>query len=274
MVVLMVRRWTLPTLAGAWLFGLGLTVALLGPAARADVRAPLASASRAKGNTGTVQGPDGPCRGDGTTRYVDCGNGTVTDTVTGLIWLKQTDCLGTQAWTRAMAAAAALKAGACSSSANPLKDHSASGDWRLPTFDEWTAMIAQAVAMGCVNNGATDPSPSLTNDAGTACYGDGKTSSFAGVTSADYWSSTTEAVGIPRLKRWDGSVNPEVEPLSNSAPLLRRIAADTDADLQSGVRQTKTLPHPWSTQVPDSLKRRATEPSMAGRSGGELLDGC
>ena len=35
---------------------------------------------------------DGPCF-DNTNRYVDCGNGTVTDTVTGLIWLQQADCL-------------------------------------------------------------------------------------------------------------------------------------------------------------------------------------
>jgi len=31
---------------------------------------------------------DGPCF-DNVNRYVDCGNGTLTDTVTGLIWLKK-----------------------------------------------------------------------------------------------------------------------------------------------------------------------------------------
>ena len=49
---------------------------------------------------------DGPCF-DNTNRYVDCGNGTVTDTVTGLIWLKQADCLGINDWAAANQAAAA-----------------------------------------------------------------------------------------------------------------------------------------------------------------------
>src|SRR5688572_9003749 len=35
-----------------------------------------------------------PCA-DKTKRYVDCGNGTVADTMTGLIWLKQASCLST-----------------------------------------------------------------------------------------------------------------------------------------------------------------------------------
>jgi hypothetical protein len=67
-----------------------------------------------------------------------------------------------------------------------LTDGSSPGDWRLPTKDEWSATIAQAVAMGCAGTG-----PSLTNNAGTACYGDGLTSSFAGVASDYYWSSAS-----------------------------------------------------------------------------------
>jgi hypothetical protein len=37
----------------------------------------------------------------------------------------------------------------------------------------------------------TGTAPSLTNEAGTACYGDGSTSSFAGVASVVFWSSST-----------------------------------------------------------------------------------
>jgi Protein of unknown function (DUF1566)/Collagen triple helix repeat (20 copies) len=115
----------------------------------------------------------GPCF-DSDNRYVDCGNGTVTDTVTGLIWLKQADCLGFQNWVNANAAAAALANGACG-----LTDASSPGDWRLPTQAEWNAVRAAA----CV--------PSLTNDAGTACLSVGP-SSFVGVaTVTPYWSSTT-----------------------------------------------------------------------------------
>jgi hypothetical protein len=84
------------------------------------------------GTGGTATRAAGPCF-DMDNRYVDCGNGTVTDTVTGLIWLKQTDCLGFQNWVNANAAAAALANGACG-----LTDGSSPGDWRLPTQAEWT----------------------------------------------------------------------------------------------------------------------------------------
>ena len=126
----------------------------------------------------------GPCF-DNANRYVDCGNGTVTDTVTGLIWLKQWNCLPSNTWAAAVQAAAGLKDGACG-----LTDKSAAGDWRLPTKDEWSATFARAVALGCRLGGLGVP-PSLTNDAGDACYGSGVGSSFAGVASDFYWSSTS-----------------------------------------------------------------------------------
>jgi hypothetical protein len=116
-------------------------------------------------------------------RYVECGNGTVTDTVTGLIWLSQADCLLTWDYGNAITAAAGLKDGDCN-----LTDHSAPGDWRLPTRDEWSATTAQAFVLGCYN--ATGPA--LTNDWGTGCLAVGP-SSFAGVASDFYWSSTTNA---------------------------------------------------------------------------------
>jgi hypothetical protein len=123
-----------------------------------------------------------PCF-DNTNRYVDCGNGTVTDTVTGLIWLKQANCLP-NTWSLANQAAAGLKDGACG-----LTDKSAAGDWRLPTKDEWSATIARAVALGC-KLGGPGTYPSLTNDPGTACLSVGP-SAFAGVALGYYWSSTT-----------------------------------------------------------------------------------
>jgi hypothetical protein len=127
---------------------------------------------------------DGPCF-DNTNRYVDCGNGTVTDTVTGLIWLKQSHCLPNNTWVTANQAAAGLKNGDCG-----LTDRSSAGDWRLPTKDEWSAMVARAVALDCKYSGLGGP-PSLTNDAGTDCYVSGP-SSFLGVAAlANYWSSTS-----------------------------------------------------------------------------------
>lgn len=85
--------------------------------------------------------PDGPCF-DNINRYVDCGNGTVTDTLTGLIWLKQADCLGAADWATANQDAAVLASGDCAGTANPLADGSSAGDWRLASKEEWTATIA------------------------------------------------------------------------------------------------------------------------------------
>jgi len=118
----------------------------------------------------------GPCV-DKAKRYIDCGNGTVTDTVTELIWLKQSDCLSTKDWQAAKKAAAGLKDGGCM-----LTDGSSPGDWRLPTQTEWEATMKNALALGCTG-------PTLTNDGGTACISAGP-SSFTGVEADYYWSGT------------------------------------------------------------------------------------
>jgi hypothetical protein len=123
-----------------------------------------------------------PCF-DNVNRYVDCGNGTVTDTVTGLVWLKQAECLGRVDWATGASLAASLADGACG-----LTDGSRPGQWRLPTLSEWQATMARAVALGCTLEGAGTP-PALTNDAGTACLADGPTS-FTGVEPGGYWTFT------------------------------------------------------------------------------------
>lgn len=116
-------------------------------------------------------------------RYIDNGDGTVKDTLTGLYRLLQANCLGSATFDDARdVVAPGLAAPACG-----LTDGSVAGDWRLPTRNEWEATIAAAVALGCTNFGASDP-PSLTNDAGTACLNVGP-SSFTGVRTHSYWSS-------------------------------------------------------------------------------------
>jgi hypothetical protein len=106
-------------------------------------------------------------------------NGTVTDTVTGLVWLRDLSCFATaKPYDQANQAAAALANGQCG-----LTDHSVASDWRLPTKDEWSATVARAVVLGCTGGN----SPSLTNDKGSACLSVGPTS-FAGVASVTYWS--------------------------------------------------------------------------------------
>ena len=131
-------------------------------------------------------GPDPACDDGSGDRFIDCGNGTVTDTQNNnLIWLQNANCvdIGQANWDDANAGAALLEDGMCG-----LTDHSSPGDWWLPTKDEWDAMIADAVTFGCVFGGAGNP-PSITNAAGDQCHADGP-QAFAGVQSSVYWSST------------------------------------------------------------------------------------
>ena len=118
-----------------------------------------------------------PCV-DKTKRYNDCGNGTVTDSLTGLVWLKKSNCLPSADFEAAKKAVAGLKNGDCM-----LTDASSPGDWRLPTQKEWETTMEKALDMGCSG-------PTLTNDAGTGCMTAGP-SSFTDVEADYYWSSTT-----------------------------------------------------------------------------------
>jgi len=148
-----------------------------GPAGPAGPQGPAGPA----GPPGGAARAAGPCF-DNVNRYVNCGNGTVTDNVTGLVWLRDAGCLPASTWAAASDAAAQLKDGDCG-----LTDGSSPGDWRLPTRDEWSATIARAVALGCVNGLA----PSFTNDEGTNCMfsATGHTS-FLNARAQLFWSST------------------------------------------------------------------------------------
>ncbi len=106
-------------------------------------------------------------------RYIDNGNGTVTDNRSGLIWLKEANCFGRQDFKTAMQSAANLANGECG-----LSDGSTSGMWRLPTQDELKAMLDKNYSV-----------PALSNAEGTGQWTEGD--AFSGVQSDDdYWSST------------------------------------------------------------------------------------
>jgi len=114
-------------------------------------------------------------------RYSNNGNGTVTDNKKGLIWLKNANCFGEQNWKMAMQSAAKLAHGRCL-----LRDGSRQGMWRLPTKDEWEAMIDKKYVEK--NNYSQ---PAISNAAGTGKWTEGD--AFSGVQASDYWSSTTDA---------------------------------------------------------------------------------
>lgn len=144
------------------------------------------NAVNANGTVGCVPLPSRAsvgCYSNNGNRYTDCGNGTVTDSATGLIWLKDVSCMGSQQWAGAHQLAATLGSGVCG-----LSDGSFPGDWRLPTEAEWTATIAKAQSLGCTGGSA----PALTDDTGLLCMKNGATS-FLNVQPVSYWSGSTYA---------------------------------------------------------------------------------
>jgi len=144
-----------------------------------------------------LQTADPACPDESGNVYVDCGNGTVTDNRTGLVWLQDADCYGTATWGRAMDLVAGLSDlpeslnEDCQDLSDPndtcdcnLTDGSSPGEWRIPSIDEWHEMTAAAVAMGCVG----DDGPSITSDDGLDCWSE--TDSFTGIQPFPYWSAS------------------------------------------------------------------------------------
>ena len=102
-------------------------------------------------------------------RFSDKGNGTVTDNLTGLVWLKNADCVGInpKPWAFALAGANNLSSGTCG-----LTDGSIAGDWRLPNRKELLSLL---------NRQQVDNSVWL------------NVSGFSGVEPNIYWTSSTAA---------------------------------------------------------------------------------
>ncbi len=70
-------------------------------------------------------------------RFTDNSDGTVTDNLTGLIWLQDADAGdGTETWADALSICNSLAAGQ-----QGLSDGSSAGDWRLPTEKELHSLI-------------------------------------------------------------------------------------------------------------------------------------
>ena len=69
-------------------------------------------------------------------RFTDNGDGTVSDNLTGLIWLQDARCLGEGDWDTLVSGANGLADGECG-----LTDDSAPGDWRIPNVREFISVV-------------------------------------------------------------------------------------------------------------------------------------
>lgn len=112
-------------------------------------------------------------------------NGTVTDNLTGLIWLKNANCYSTiQTWAGALISASALASGTCG-----LADGSTKGQWRIPSVIELESLL---------NEQETFSSPWL------------NAQGFINVQPDYYWTSSTCAHATPsawRITLYTGFVN-------------------------------------------------------------------
>ncbi len=100
-------------------------------------------------------------------RFEDNGDGTVTDHLTGLVWLQNANCGGYMNWYDALTYCNNLANGSCG-----LADGSAAGDWRLPNIIELESLV----------NAEESNSASWLNTQG-----------FTNVQSSYCWSATTYA---------------------------------------------------------------------------------
>jgi len=69
-------------------------------------------------------------------RFTDNKDGTVTDNLTGLIWLKNANCFGWRTWSQALSDCNNLASGSCG-----LTDGSSVGEWRLPNINELHSLV-------------------------------------------------------------------------------------------------------------------------------------
>jgi hypothetical protein len=99
-------------------------------------------------------------------RFTDNANGTVTDNLTGLIWLKNANAFGIKNWMPALTDCNTLAA-----NGTTLTDGSVAGDWRLPNKRELFSLIDDSNYNPALPTGHP----------------------FTGVQSDNYWSSTTSA---------------------------------------------------------------------------------
>ena len=69
-------------------------------------------------------------------RFTDNNNGTVTDGLTGLVWMKNAGCFAASNWLVALTQANQLASGQCG-----LTDGSTTGQWRMPNVNELESLV-------------------------------------------------------------------------------------------------------------------------------------
>ena len=117
-----------------------------------------------------------------TPRFTDNQNGTVTDNLTGLIWMKNANYFGPKKWQDAVSAANGLASGP---GELDLKDGSKPGDWRLPNIRELQSLVDYDRGGDVSGPAVPVPNP------------------FTGVVWENrYWSSTNDNADTSNTSAW------------------------------------------------------------------------
>jgi hypothetical protein len=113
-------------------------------------------------------------------RFIDNSDGTLYDTVTGLFWLKEADCINAS-WSGAITAVNNLASGQCG-----LTDSSTAGQWRMPNRFEMLSIAQRSATfpIAAYYNGTYLPDG--TTVSGTVVFDNFMVSQF-------YWTSSTYA---------------------------------------------------------------------------------
>ena len=180
-------------------------------------------------------------------RFKDNGDGTITDHLTGLIWLKNANCFGARSWSQALVDCNTLASGSCG-----LTDGSVAGDWRLHNRKELLSLVDYSRYNPALPQGHL----------------------FDNVKSSDYWSATSHSdlpelafsvsMAYGRLSFWNkpasGSYVWPVRNGSAEAPKLHALIVgvnylqgiQTGADAVSVYNQLKKYNN-WASTNPEPL---------------------
>jgi quinol monooxygenase YgiN len=180
--------WTSTTLAAAptlaWMMTLGIAPTVFDLKINANRMWPVRHGETARvARTGqqkcwNVRGEEIPCAGTGqdgdiragvawpTPRFTDNGDGTVTDNLTRLVWLKNADPFGWRTWEQALRDCNELASGRYG-----LTDGSVANEWRLPNIREIESLVDYNNVGPCLPTGHP----------------------FVNVRPSSYWTSTSVA---------------------------------------------------------------------------------
>ncbi len=169
-------------------------------------------------------------------RFKDNGDGTVTDNLTGLVWLWDASCFEALTWDEALSGSNGLQSGQCD-----LTDGSVAGDWRLPNRNELRSLIDYSQSSPALPSGGND---------------------FFMVQLDEYWTSTTSAYNTNSawfVDIWSGNVGygHKVDTLKYVWPVRDKrpvVAPNVPTDLQARTVSADTVKLTWTNNASSGTK--------------------